>query len=111
MRPSFRTVCSCQLNISCRIFAMLILLGLCVVAGGEVAPKAVLTWHYSNLRTGANTVEVALTPATVNYKTFGKLSTKPVDGYVAAQPLYVPNVTIAGQAHNVVFVTTLHDSV
>ena len=90
---------------------MLIVLGQCVAAGARVVPTSILTWHYDNLRRGANTTEVTLTQANVNYKTFGKLSTKPVDGYVAAQPLYVPNVNIAGQVHNVVFVATLHDSV
>jgi len=111
MQVSFRSVSVCRLNISCRTFAMPILLCLCVAAGRCVAQKSILTWHYDNLRKGSNTVEVTLTPANVNYKTFGKLSTKPVDGYVAAQPLYVPNVNIAGQVHNVVFVVTLHDSV
>ncbi len=78
----------------------------------SAAQKAVLTWHYDNLRTGMNTKEVVLTPDNVNYKTFGKLSTKPVDGYVVAQPLYVPNVNVVGQGvHNVVFVATMHDSV
>jgi len=112
MQASFRGVCLCRLNISCRSFATLILLGLCVVAGRSLAQTPILTWHYDNLRSGANTTEVTLNPTNVNYKTFGKLSTKPVDGYVAAQPLYVPNVNIAGKGvHNVVFVATLHDSV
>ena len=35
----------------------------------------------------------------------------PVDGLVDAEPLYVPNVTIAGRSHNVVFAVTEHDSV
>ena len=76
-----------------------------------LAQTPVLTWHYDNSRTGANTTETVLTPA-LSYKTFGKLSTKPVDGFVVGQPLYVPNLNIAGQGvHNVVFVATMHDTV
>lgn len=83
----------------------------CAAVRPTSAQTSVLTWHYDNFRSGANTTEVLLTPANVNHKTFGKLSTKPVDGYVVAQPLYVPNVNIAGALHNVVFVATMHDSV
>src|ERR1700758_1352055 len=87
-----------------------ILLGLCATQGA--AQTSVLTWHYDNLRTGMDTHEVVLTPSNVNYKTFGKLSAKPVDGYVVAQPLYVPNVSVMGHGvHNLVFVVTMHDSV
>src|SRR6185369_17069320 len=32
-------------------------------------------------------------------------------GYIVGQPLYLPNVTIGGKLHNVVYVATLHDSV
>ena len=91
---------------------MLLLIGVCGIAVRSVGQTPVLTWHYNNLRTGAATTETVLTQANVNYKTFGKISTKPVDGYVAAQPLYVPNVNIPGKGvHNVVYVVTLHDSV
>ena len=46
----------------------------------------------------------------MNSTTFGKIFTLPVDGYVYAQPLYVPNVNIAGTVHNVLYVATEHDS-
>jgi len=109
MSVAFRTA-SFALKISCGIFAVLTLL--CGSAERSATQTSILTWHYDNLRTGANKAEVALTPSTVNYKTFGKLSTKPVDGYIVAQPLYVPNLDVAGQGvHNVVFVATMHDSV
>jgi hypothetical protein len=73
---------------------------------------AIVTWHYDNARSSANTNETLLTPVNVNATSFGKLSTKPVDGFVSGHPLYVPNVNIPGQGvHNVVYVTTLHDSV
>lgn len=77
-----------------------------------LAQTPVTTWHYDNARTSANTSEFLLTPSNVNIRTFGKLFTQPVDGFVAAQPLYLPGVNISGQGtHNVVYVATMHDSV
>ncbi|HLI69831.1 MAG TPA: hypothetical protein VKV19_08740 [Ktedonobacteraceae bacterium] len=75
------------------------------------ADTAVLTYRYDNLRTGATTHETTLTPGNVNVHQFGRRVTYPVDGQVYAQPLYMPNLTINGQQHNVVFVATEHDSV
>ncbi len=69
------------------------------------------TWHYDNSRSGANTYETILTPANVNRDQFGLLFSQAVDGAVVAEPLYVPNLSIAGGFHNVVFVVTQHDSV
>ena len=71
----------------------------------------VLTYHNDNARTGQYLQETELTPANVNEKQFGKLSSFTVDGFVYAQPLYVSNVLIAGQLRNVVFVATEHNSV
>ncbi|HUI82761.1 MAG TPA: hypothetical protein VL240_00975 [Candidatus Binatia bacterium] len=73
---------------------------------------AVLTYHNDNARTGQNTLETVLTPDTVNPARFGKLYSFPVNGYVYAQPLYMPQVAIPGNGiHNVVIVATQHDSV
>ncbi len=65
-----------------------------------------------NARDAANTNETLLTPANVNMTHFGRLFTFPVDYFVMAQPLYMPNVNIPGQGtHNVIYVVTQADSV
>jgi hypothetical protein len=94
-------------------FTMMLLVTLGFLFPGQLmAQYSVTTWHYDNARTSANTSETTLTPLNVHSTTFGKLSTKPVDGFVVAHPLYLVNVTIPGQGvHNVVYVVTMHDSV
>ncbi|MGC2636394.1 MAG: hypothetical protein WA294_04400 [Acidobacteriaceae bacterium] len=84
-----------------------------LLASGSVAVTdlaGVLTYHNDLARDGANTQEYALTPSTVTSTTFGKLFSCTVDGAVFAQPLWIPNVTIGGTVHNVVYVATQHDS-
>lgn len=77
-------------------------------AGFAVVP----TYHNDNARTGQNTQETVLTPDNVNVAKFGRLYSFPVDGYVYAQPLYMPQVAIPGNGiHNVLVVATQHDSV
>jgi hypothetical protein len=86
-----------------------------------MAQTNVVTQHYDNARTGLNANETILTPANVNMTTnpngFGKLFSYPVDGWVYAQPLYLPGVTMGagtpqtGTTHNVLFIATEHDSV
>jgi outer membrane protein assembly factor BamB len=71
----------------------------------------VATYKYDLMRTGQNLAESALTPSKVTSSTFGKLRNLLVDGLVDAQPLYLSKLTVAGAAHNVVFVATEHDSV
>jgi hypothetical protein len=72
---------------------------------------SVLTYQYNNSRTGANINETTLNPSNVNVSTFGKLHSFPVDSLVYGQPLYVPNLQIAGGTHNVVLVITENNSV
>jgi len=72
----------------------------------------ILTFHNDNMRSGLNPHETILTPANVNVRTFGKLFSYPVDGYLYAEPLYVSQLAIPGQGtHNVVYVASEHDSV
>lgn len=93
------------------IRALCVVLVSLVLSLPSLAQVSVLTHHNDNSRTGQNLSETYLTPATVNTGHFGELFTQPVDGVVVAEPLYVPNLTINGATHNVVFVVTLHDGV
>lgn len=69
------------------------------------------TWHYDAGRTGLDAKETYLTPAKVNKSTFLKYGVAPTDGPVDAQLLYLSNLTVSGQTHNVVFAATENDSV
>ncbi|MBZ5540466.1 MAG: hypothetical protein LAN61_08105 [Acidobacteriia bacterium] len=70
----------------------------------------VSTYHNNLSRDGTNTQEYALTTATVNTSTFGKLFSCAADGAIYAQPLWVSNLMIGGQKHNVIIVATQHGS-
>jgi hypothetical protein len=71
----------------------------------------VTTYHNDVARTGQNITESKLTQANVNSTTFGLLRNLSVDGKVDAEPLYLSQLSVAGTAHNVVFIATEHDSV
>jgi len=79
-----------------------------VIVHGQVS---VTTWHNDTSRTGQNLNETILSPSNVNPTLFGKLFSQTVDGFVYAQPLYLPNLTIGGTTHNVLFIATEHDTV
>ncbi len=96
-----------------RLYPMLpvsvFVLSLCL---GVSAQTGVTTYRNNLARSGENLTESVLTPANVNQAQFGKIYSRPVDGQLYAQPLYLPSVAIAGKGvHNVVFVATEHDSV
>jgi len=71
----------------------------------------VLMHHNDPGRTGQNLNEYALTPANVHSSAFTQLFSCPADGYVYAQPLWVPNLTVGAATRNVLFIATEHDSV
>ena len=72
---------------------------------------SMLTYHNDDVRDGVNANETVLNTSNVNSQTFGKLFALPVDAQVYAQPLYLPNLTVGGVRHNVVFVATENDTV
>jgi uncharacterized protein (TIGR03437 family) len=89
--------------------AILVLLFCSLLSPAQVN---ILTANGSNDRNNSNLEETQLSPATVNPSTFGKLATFPVDGQVYSQPLFISGLQIAGKGtHNVLFVTTMHNSV
>jgi hypothetical protein len=100
------TLHRCFFRILLGLLAPVLLLA--ISAFGQVS---VLTQHNDNARTGANLRESALTPANVNNKRFGMLFKRVVDDQVYGQPLVVANVKIAGGTHDVVYITTVNNSV
>src|SRR5690242_19631412 len=113
--PSLTTPCFCtQSGASTTLFmkTSILLTSLTfVVVSGFAQNQAVTTVQYDNSRTGANTAEIILNTANVNALSFGKLSSWPVDGFVFAQPLYVPGLNINGAVRNVLFVATMNNSI
>ncbi|GCF06725.1 hypothetical protein [Dictyobacter arantiisoli] len=81
-----------------------------ISAHAAASNTAVLTYKGDNYHTGQYPNETTLNTSNVIASSFGKRISYPVDGQVYAQPLYVPNVTINGSTHNVVYVATEHDS-
>ncbi len=90
----------------------LVILFLGLHAFSARAQNTMILSHNDISRTGWNPNETYLAPSNVNTAAdFGKLFSQPVDGQVFTQPLYVPNLSIAGGTHNVVFIATEHESV
>jgi len=70
----------------------------------------ITTYHVDNNRTGWNSNETVLTPASVGSSSFGSLHNVALDDQVDAQPLFVPGVNITAGSHqgihDVVYVAT-----
>ena len=71
----------------------------------------VLTQHNDNFRTGVNLRESQLTPANVNQSSFGMLFKRVVDDQLYTQPLVVTGVAVGGGFRDLVYVTTVNNSV
>jgi hypothetical protein len=80
-------------------------------AGSAQAQMSYTTQHNDNMRTGDNLGETILNQSNVKTSTFGMLFKVTVDDEVYATPLYVPNLTVNGATHNVVFVATVNNTV
>jgi hypothetical protein len=75
------------------------------------AETDVVMQHNDIERTGTNLHETILTPANVSTSTFGLLFKRVVDDQLYTQPLILTHVHIGGGWHDVVFVTTVNNSV
>ncbi len=71
----------------------------------------IVTYHDDVARTGLNPNETALTPSDVTSSSSDSCAHLPSTRLVDGQPLYLANLSVAGQAQNVVFAVTEHDSV
>jgi hypothetical protein len=71
----------------------------------------VTTQRNNNERTGAYLAETQLTPSSVSSGSFGRLYSQPVEGQIAAQPLYVRAVETPSGERHLVFVATRNNTV
>jgi hypothetical protein len=83
----------------------------CLFAVCSHAQVDVLTQHNDNARTGANLAETILTPSNVNKAQFGMLFKRVVDDQLYTQPLVVTGVDVGGGTRDLVYVTTVNNSV
>jgi len=94
------------------IYRLAITLSLLVCACSPVVAQVdVLTQHNDNARTGANLRETELTPANVNGSRFGMLFRRSLDDQPYGQPLLATNIAVGGGTHDIVYVTTVNNSV
>jgi hypothetical protein len=92
----------------------LTLVGIPTLAAAQTkssTPPAIVTYQNGNSRLGQNLQESIITTANLNATSFGQLFNWQTDGNIYAQPLYVPNVTINGTVHNVVYIVTEADGI
>ncbi len=93
------------------VLAGLFLLGSTSVSAHTQTQVDVLTQHNNNFRTGANLRETVLTPANVNEAQFGMLFKRVVDDQLYTQPLIATDIAVSGGTHDLVYVTTVNNSV
>ena len=91
--------------------AILLTVSLFAFAHAAVAAVDVTTQHNDLARTGANLHETILTPQNVDAKHFGMVMKRVVDDQLYTQPLIVTGVQVGGGTHDLVFVTTVNNSV
>ena len=72
---------------------------------------SVLTQRYNNYRTGWNNNENILNTSNVNQNKFGLIFTRAVDDQMYSTPLLVSNLLIKGKTLNVLYITTMNNSV
>lgn len=89
----------------------LLLLAIFLLLSSAGAQVNVVMQHNDRERTGANLEEITLIPADVNKEQFGMLFKRSVDDQLYTQPLVLTKVHIGGGWHDVVYVTTVNNSV
>jgi len=102
-----------------KIFCARLLLALSALifftASGANGQTAITTYHVDNNRTGWNSHETVLTPASVGSSSFGLLKAVALDDQVDGQPLFVPAVNITAGTHkgthDVLYVATEGDTI
>src|SRR5690349_14078830 len=96
-----------------RALVVLLVVGACVLTLRSEARDhfQVLTRAYDNQRTAANLAEKKLKPGKVDAAHFGKLFMLPVDDQIYGGLLYAADLRVGGHKHNVLFVTTVNNSV
>jgi hypothetical protein len=75
-------------------------------SGPAPAETAITTNLYDNVRSAATSNEKYLNTSNVKAGKFGLLFSRTIDGFLYGHVLYVPNVTIKGAPHNVIYTAT-----
>jgi hypothetical protein len=93
-----------------KLRAIGVVMALALAHTAAQAQPPVLQRGYDLGVSGATLSETQLNTSNVTASTFGLVFKLPVDDVIFAQPLYVPNVTINGATHNVLYVVTMSDT-
>lgn len=102
-----------SLFVACRvkILALTVLIAVAARPGHARGHFQVLTRGYDNQRTAANLSEKMLKPEKIDAAHFGKLFMLSVDDQIYGGLLYAADLRIGGHKHNVLFATTVNNSV